>query len=184
MQWDSYSRREYGGIHFGMKAESFDPFIDLPRQTTQRLELALGSSSAPRDQLKEKGWMLRNPLEVTRDPWSYQDYIRQSKGEFAVAKHGYVVSTSGWFSERSAAYLASGRPVIVQQTGFSRWLKADAGVIPFSTLEEACAGLEEVASRYSHHCQAARDVAREFFDSNLVLQRLLEQCLTPSDCRQ
>jgi len=175
MQWDSYAHREYEGMHLGMKAESFVPFFDLPQRTTQRLELALGSAGAPRDNLLARGWLLRNPLEVTRDPWSYQTYIRGSKGEFGIAKHGYVVSESGWFSERSAAYLASGRPVLVQQTGFSRWLTTDAGVVPFSNLDEARAGLEQVASRYQYHCQAARDVAREWFDSDVVLRRLLEQ---------
>ena len=173
MQWDSYARQEFGGRHFGMKAESFSPFLDLPRHTTQRLELALGSSGAPRDRLVREGWRLRNPLEVTRDPWTYQDYIRGSKGEFGIAKHGYVVSHSGWFSERSAAYLASGRPVVVQETGFSRWLTADAGVVPFSNPDEALAGLEGVAGRYSHHCQAAREVARDWFDADKVLSTLL-----------
>ncbi|MDH5535534.1 MAG: hypothetical protein OEZ08_08195 [Betaproteobacteria bacterium] len=176
MQWDSYPRRQYGGMSFGMKAESFGAFLELPRHTTQPLELALGSACAPRDLLRKSGWSLRDPLEVTRDAWRYQEYIRASKGEFGIAKHGYIVSNSGWFSERSAAYLASGRPVVVQQTGFRRWLGATAGVAAFSTLEEARAALEEVASRYPYHCRAAREVAREWFDSDLVLGKLLDYC--------
>src|SRR5205807_370555 len=97
--------------------------------------------------LAEKGWILRDPLEVTKDPWSYQRYIRTSKAEFSLAKHGYVVSHSGWFSERSAAYLASGRPVVVQDTGFSEWLPVGAGILPFGGVEEAVEAIKEVSNR-------------------------------------
>jgi hypothetical protein len=91
-----------------------------------------------------------------------------------VAKHGYVISRSGWFSERSTAYLASGRPVLIQDTGFSDWLPTGAGVLPFSTLEEVRAGIEEINSRYEFHCRAARAIAEEYFDARKILLRLLE----------
>jgi len=175
MQWDSYAAREYGGRRYGMKSESFGKFVDLPRLAGSVFELSLGSATAPRALLEDKGWMLRDPLEVTRDPWTYQRYLQESKAEFSVAKHGYVVSRSGWFSERSAAYLASSRPVLAQETGFSAWLPAGAGLLHFSTLDEALAGIEEINRRYDFHCRAARDVAEEFFDARKILPRLIER---------
>jgi hypothetical protein len=178
MQWDSYPAREYRGRRYGMKADSFEPYVDLPARVDCELELALGSPSAPRTQLAERGWILRDPLEVTKDPWTYQRYIRASKAEFSLAKHGYVVSHSGWFSERSAAYLASGRPVVVQDTGFTDWLPSEAGVLAFRTPAEARDRIREVSGAYRHHCQAARDVAERYFDSRRVLPLLLESALT------
>ena len=174
MQWDSYKIAEYNGVSYEMKSASFGAFRALPRLTRQPLELALGSPSAPRDELREHGWLLRDPLVVTRDPWTYQDYIQMSKAEFSVAKHGYVVSNSGWFSERSAAYLASGRPVVVQETGFSEWLPVDRGIISFKDRDEALAGIEEINGCYQYHCESARAIAAEYFDSRAVLSRLLD----------
>jgi hypothetical protein len=163
-----------------MKSESFGPYLDLPDRCGAAFELALGSATAPRELLRERGWVLCDPLEVTRDPWTYQAYLRASRAEFAVAKHGYVVSRCGWFSERSACYLASGRPVLVQDTGFPDWLLAPGGVLPFRTPEEARAGVAEIARRHDYHCREARGAAVEYFDAAKVLSGLLEQALTPN----
>jgi glycosyltransferase involved in cell wall biosynthesis len=111
---------------------------------------------------------------VTRDPWTYQRYLRSSKGEFSVAKQGYVQARSGWFSERSAAYLASGRPVLSQETGFSDWMETGDGVVGFTSPNEAAEGVEEILRRYPEHCRAARAVAEEYFNSKKVLTRLIE----------
>jgi hypothetical protein len=174
MQWDSYPAREYGGRHFGMKSRSFQEFEELPGQTSACFELALGSPSAPRERLYGLGWYLRDSREPTRDPWTYQRYIRESKAEFSVAKHGYVASRSGWFSERSAAYLASGRPVIVQNTGFTDWLPPGTpGIYPFQTVDEAAECIETVDRDYARCCRAAREAAAEVFDSRKVLTDLL-----------
>ena len=143
-------------------------------------KLALGSDAAPRQQLLAAGWSLRNPLEVTRDPSSYQHYIQQSKAEFSVAKHGYVVSHSGWFSERSACYMASGRPVLVQETGFSEWLESGAGVVAFSTPEEAIAGIDLINSDYENHSRRARELARASFDAGDVLASLIRRIFSGS----
>jgi hypothetical protein len=175
MQWESYPPREYQGVQYGLKAASFAPFVDLPLRAGPVLELALGTPSAPRDLLKSNGWELRDPLDVTRDPWTYQEYIRASKGEFSVAKHGFVAARCGWFSERSAAYLASGRPVLAQETGFSDWLTAGDGLVPFSTPDEALAGIEAINRRYDAHCRAAREIAAEYFAAEKVLARLIDQ---------
>ncbi len=174
MQWESYATHEYGRIRYGMKADSFGPYMDLPKRTGASLELAVGSPAAPRALLTRAGWEIRDPLEIALDPWMYQQYIRQSKAEFTVAKHGYVISRSGWFSERSAAYLASGRPVVTQETGFSDWLEVGSGVMAFNTPEEALGAIEEVNARYEFHCQAARAIAEEYFDARKVLTRLIE----------
>jgi hypothetical protein len=174
MQWESYRAREYRGVRYGLKAASFEPYLDLPLRTGPVLELALGTPSAPRELLRSKGWTIRSPLEVTRDPWTYQEYLRDSKGEFSVAKQGYVKARSGWFSERSAAYLASGRPVLTQETGFSDWMETGEGVVGFTSPEEAVMGAEEIKQRYPEHCLAARTVAEEYFDSGKVLRRLIE----------
>ncbi len=173
MQWDSYPPAEWAGRRYEMKSKSFESFLDLPRRTSALLELALGSPTAPRERLTSYGWQLRDPLEVTRDPWTYQAYVQASRGEFAVAKQGYVVVRSGWFSERSAGYLASGRPCVLQDTGFSVHIPCGSGLIAFSTPEEAIAGIEAVQSNYERHCHAARQVAQEFFDADKVLERLL-----------
>jgi hypothetical protein len=137
----------------------------------------------PRSELIENGWGLRDQLAVSHDPWSYQRFIQASRAEFSVAKHGYVISHSGWFSERSAAYLASGRPVLVQDTGFSQWLPVGSGVLAFNSPEEALAGVEEIDSRYEHHARAAREVAESYFRFETVLPRLLEQAFDSSGSR-
>ena len=174
LQWDSYEPREHDGTRYGMKSESFRPYADLPRRTAATFELAVGSPGAPRTALRERGWTVRDPRPLTRDPWTYQRYIRGSKAEFGVAKHGYVVSRSGWFSERSTAYLASGRPVVAQNTGYSDWLPTGSGLIPFESPDGALAAVEEVSSRYESHSRAARALVEEHFDSRKVLPPLIE----------
>jgi hypothetical protein len=175
MQWDSYPAVEWEGQRYGMKSRSLEPLFDLPRRTAAKLEIALGSASAPRERLRALGWSLCDPLEVTRTPWTYQDYLQSSKGEFSVAKHGYVATNSGWFSERTACYLASGRPCVVEDTGFSRNLPCGEGLLAFHTAEEALARLAEVEAEYDRHCQAAREVAAECLDSRRVLSDFLNR---------
>jgi hypothetical protein len=179
MQWESYAARQHAGRRYGMKAESFADYLDLPARTGERLELAVGSESAPRAMLAERGWRVRDPLAPTRDPWTYQEYLAGSKGEFGVAKHGYVAARTGWFSERTAAYLASGRPAVVQDTGFTRWLDAGAGVLPFTSPDEARDALARAAGDYARHCRAAREVAAEYFDARAVLPALLAAAGAP-----
>lgn len=177
MQWNSYAAQEYNGQRYGMKSESFGPFMELPSLVGPILELA--GNGVPRSRLARNGWLVRDALEPTRDPWVYQRYIQKSRAEFSVVKHGYVVSQSGWFSERSAGYLASGRPVLAQDTGYPTWLPTGTGVIPFSTPEEAVAGIDEINRRYHLHCRAAREIAAEYFDASQVLTDLIEASMSP-----
>jgi hypothetical protein len=177
MQWDSYKAVEAGGQRYGMKSDSFGPYLELPARAGREFEIALGGPTAPRSLLERNGWHLRRSLDLSTDPWTYQRYIQSSRGEFSVAKHGYVVSRSGWFSERTAGYLASGRPAVVEDTGFSDWLPTGAGLLPFSSLEEALAGIAAIDGRYDFHCRAARALAQEHFDARVVLPGLIEQAM-------
>lgn len=180
LQWDSYPEKTHNGQRYGMKSQSFMPLMALPAKIDAAIELAIGSDNAPRTELKSNHWQLTDPLQVTKTAQRYRDYIHHSKAEFSIAKHGYVVSNSGWFSERSANYLASGRPVITQHSGFSTWLHADRGVLHYTNAEDAAHAIAQVTADYSHHCQAATDIAHEYFDHEKVLSQLLEQIFTHS----
>jgi hypothetical protein len=177
MNWESYPPANYDGLTYGMKSHSFAPYMDLPRKMGPRFELAVGAS-APSTELGEAGWILSDPHKVACDPWMYQTYLQRSKAEFSVAKHGYVVSRSGWFSERTACYLASGRPALVQDTGFSEWLRGGEGVVAFTNLNEAIAGAERIISQYQLHCTVARQIAETHFDSTKVIDGLLSNCFS------
>jgi hypothetical protein len=129
---------------------------------------------APIERLRGHGWVLRDGYEVSRDPWVYRDYLASSTGEFSVAKNAYAASRSGWFSCRTACYLALGVPAVVQNTGFERIIPTGEGVLTFTTREEAADAVERLASDPSRHAKAARAIAREYFDSDKVLTRLIE----------
>jgi hypothetical protein len=175
MNWSAYGAREYKGRIYGQKDREFTPFFALPRETGQLMEIALNAPTEVQAQLLAGGWRITDPGEVTRDPWTYQAYLRSSRAEFSVAKHAYVSTRCGWFSDRSTGYLASGRPVIVQDTGFSDFLPVGAGLLTFSTPEEAVAALRKLDEDYAAHCRAARAVIEEHFAAQQVLARLLEQ---------
>jgi glycosyltransferase involved in cell wall biosynthesis len=131
-----------------------------------------------RERLVDGGWRLADPLEITRDPWTYQNYLRASRAEFGIAKHGYVSTQCGWFSDRSSAYLATGRPAIVQDTGFSDFLPCGEGLLAYRTPDEAVAAIRRLHDNdYEAHCSAARAVAEEYFDASRVLNDLLERSL-------
>lgn len=175
MLWDSYDRRQWGGRTWGMKAEEMERVLTLPQHCPhERFEVALGSPSAPHDRLSALGWRVLDPIALTRDPWVYQDYMRASLAEFSVAKQAYVASASGWFSERSAGYLACGRPVVVQDTGFSRHLPVGEGLLAFTDLAGALAAVAEVRRRPAHHARAARALVEAHFDARDVLARLVD----------
>lgn len=148
--------------------------MDLPRRTTERLLAAVGGTEAPLDRLAASGWEVVDGPAGTRTAEDYRQLIAGSRGEVSAAKHVYVAMRTGWFSCRSACYLTAGRPVVVQDTGFSAHLPVGAGLLPFSTPEEAAAQLEEASAHYGRHAAAARDVAVECFGSEGVLSHLLE----------
>lgn len=177
MQWVSYPPQIHNGVHYGLKSHSLEPYLDLPKSVDASLELAVAGPSVPREMLMEKGWRVIDPSEISRDPWTYQNYIAQSKAEFSIAKQGYVVSRSGWFSERSVAYLAAGRPVILQDTGFSDCLPVGEGLLAFASREEAIDRIAQVNAHYTRHCRAARALAEEQFGYQRVLPTFLDRAM-------
>ncbi len=182
MNWSSYKPVILNGQTYGQKDVEFRKYIDLPEQVAPvNLEVAVNESGktsrAPIRLLARKGWRIVNPAEVCPDLDSYRNYIVSSRAEWSVAKNGYVVGQPGWFSCRSACYLAAGRPVVVQDTGFSSVLPTGEGVVPFVTFEEAAEGIRSVACDYARHSRAARDIAEQYFDSAKVLTRLVEEAL-------
>jgi hypothetical protein len=176
--WRGYGSIDYEGVQYGQKVHSMRRFISLPRLTDASFELAFAihpDEKPDLEALAEHGWELVDPRVVAGTPARYADFIRDSRGELGIAKSGYVVSHSAWFSDRSACYLASGRPVLAQETGFSDFLPCGEGLLAFETVEEAVAGIEELSRDYSLHARRARELAVEHFDSDKVLMRLIEK---------
>ncbi|HSR66657.1 MAG TPA: glycosyltransferase [Acidobacteriota bacterium] len=175
--WRSYGSIEWQGVHFGQKAHSWREFIDLPGRSLDAFAAALSIHPAESRDLRsliEHGWKLLDPDEVTATPDDYRDFIRASRGELGIAKSGYVQANSGWFSDRSICYLASGRPVITQDTGLTGHLPLGDGLLAFSTMEELLQALDQVNRFYPRHAQAARALAESHFNSDKVLPRLLD----------
>ena len=164
------------GKAYGGKSTEFKRFVDLPSRSALPLELAL-SGKIPADWLQAHGWQIHEAYSISHDPWVYRDYLAHSWGEWSVAKNAYVASRSGWFSCRTACYLALGVPAVVQDTGFSTIIPSHEGLLAFETLEEARAAIENLCSAPERHAQAAQDIAREYFDARVVLNRLVEHAL-------
>ena len=175
MNWTAYGAYEFEGRKYGQKDIEFVPFIMLPIETSRAMAMAVGTTRDVEQQLTDGGWRMLSGREVTRDPRAYQRFIADSKAEFAVAKHAYVSTQCGWFSDRSTGYLASGRPVVVQDTGFSRFLPCDKGLLAFRTRDEALAMLVRLDEDYESHCAAARRVAEEHFHADRVLNDMLSK---------
>jgi hypothetical protein len=174
-----YGPIELDGRTLGLKVHEFRKVIALPRAVDAPFELALNihpGDDADRRALEENGWRLVDPMAAGSDPLSFREYVHGSSAEFSVAQGVYVDTNSGWFSDRSVRYLASGLPVLVQETGFSRCLPSGEGLVPFRTLEEAARGARDIVARYDEHRRAALRIAEEHFDSDRVLTRFLEMC--------
>jgi hypothetical protein len=173
--WRQPGEVQHGGTrYYYSKHVEWERFLELPRRTGQVFEAALKVDGADRDRLLEHGWRLVPPLPMSLDVFgAYPAYIRGSRGAWSVAKHQYVAARSGWFSDREACYLASGKPVVAQDTGFSRHLPTGAGLIGFTTMDEALAAIESVNADYRRHCEAARAIAQECFEASAVGARLL-----------
>jgi len=176
---DEWVVEQPGEYYRNDKRSGFVPFLDLPRYTAQRLELALclerdGEECAA---LEARGWHVRESAEVAATPWDYQRYVQAARGEFSCAKPHCIRLQNAWVSDRTLCYLASGKPAVVQHTGPSRFLPDRAGLLRFRTLDEAASCLEEAASDYERHCRLARALAEEFFDARKVAARVLERAL-------
>ncbi|NTW83870.1 MAG: hypothetical protein HGB36_10980 [Chlorobiaceae bacterium] len=175
MNWQSFDMVEFEGKQYGNKDIEFPKFMELPRFTKARLELAVAGKNVPEDQLSGYGWHLRNPHQVTISLDSFIDYVIASAGEFSVCKHCYVTTYSGWFSDRSAVYLALGRPVVMQETGFSRHLPCGNGLFAVNDIEEAVSAFDNILSNPRHHSKCAREIAEEYLETTRILQSSLNK---------
>jgi hypothetical protein len=171
-----YAPIELDGVTYGLRVHEFRKFVELPLLTSRRFELAFDIDPAETQDLAlldGNGWKLVDPRRVANEPGTYRAYLRSSLAEFMVARGIYVQTRSGWFSERSICYLASGRPVLAQDTGLDGLYPLGEGLLTFRTVEEAAAGVEEIEADYPRHSRAARELAEAYFGSDHVLERLL-----------
>jgi hypothetical protein len=167
---------EYGGRSLGLRVHEFRKYAALPRLVAGELGIALDIDVADRGDLelvRGNGWNLFEPRAVAGTLAAYREFVQASGAEIGIAKNIYVELDSGWFSDRSACFLASGRPVLAQDTGFGRSLPTGEGLLAFASLEEACAGVEAIRGDWSGHARAARELAVELFDAKKVLGGLL-----------
>lgn len=168
----------FEGEYFGSKRDQFLRFVELPVAVGRSLEVALTVHQTDHKDLRllnRCNWKVVDPYLHAGDLHSYREYIRYSRGEFSIAKDGYVRASCGWVSDRSACYLASGKPVIVQSTGFERALPTGDGLLTFRTPQEAAEAIRAVDDDYLRHAEAARRLAEERFDSDRVLTTILER---------
>jgi hypothetical protein len=174
--WYGYPPVEYEGQWYGNKSEEFAKLAGLPRRTKEKLEIAtdLHPEDPATGEFTQNGWSLVDARPLN-SPWQrYRDYAAQSRGEFCVAKNGYVRSRCGWFSDRSAMYLALGRPVILQDTGWTDFYPHGEGLLPFHDEESALAALEKVGRDPIRHALAAREIAEKYCSAPIVVNRFLE----------
>jgi len=173
-----YGRVDASGRLYGQKAHEFRRFIDLPQRSNESFEIALEIADADAldaDLLSQKGWRLVDPRAVVSTPDDFRRYVQGSGAEFSAAQGIYVETRTGWFSDRTTRYLASGKPALVQSTGLSRELQVGDGLITFTTVDEAVAGAKAIVRDYDLHGRAARAFAERHLNSDKVLGQLLEQ---------
>jgi hypothetical protein len=179
--WRGYGSIDYNGTFYGQKAHSLRRLMELPLRARQPIRLALGihpDEVRDLESLQRNGWQIVDPVTVTGTPDDYQRFVQQSWGELGIAKSGYVTSRCGWFSDRSACYLASGRPVIAQDTGFARYLPTGEGLFSFATSDDVIAAIDTIRLDYPTHSRAARMLAEEHFDSRKVLGSLIDRVMS------
>jgi hypothetical protein len=173
----AYGPVTWAGQTYGVKAHEFRRFLSLPREVEARFDLALDihpGDAADIRRLEEHGWQLRDPAAAAADPNDFRRFVQESGAEFSPAQGIYVHTCSGWFSDRTVRYLASGLPALVQDTGFSQYLPTGDGLLSFRTLADACAGARSLLTDYDHHRRAAREIAEEYFAPERALCPLLE----------
>jgi len=175
MHWRGFHDLTHNGITYGQKDREFPRFIELPRFTTQ--PFLMGLTGASPEWMANHGWEVVSGVLVSRTPSSYQRFIQTSRAEFGVAKQGYVQTRGGWFSDRSACYLASGRPVLLQDTGQKEWVPVGEGILTFQDPPQALEGIRAINLDYERHRRAARLLAEEYFDVDRVLPPLLENAM-------
>jgi hypothetical protein len=164
-----------GETYYWTKDREFEAYLDLPSRRPVNLELATTVPTSVHDRLTAKGWRITNAVHVSQDVDRYKDYIRNSRAEFTVARDQYVRPKTGWFSDRSACFLAAGRPVITQETGFSKFLPTGKGLFAFQNMTDVLTAIDEIESDYKRNSRAARDIAAEYFSAEKVVGSLMER---------
>jgi len=165
-----------GEKYLWSKSREFMRFVNAPKVAGETFELATDiKDEKTRTKFSKAGWRFRSPHDLSVNYWDYRDYICRSKAEFTVAKDQYVRLNAGWFSDRSACYLAAGRPVITQETGFTKIYGQQGGLFGFRKLPEIAEAVREINGNYRRHSRAAREIAREFFEAEKVLASLLDR---------
>jgi hypothetical protein len=176
--WRGSQNAIYDDEYYGTKREQFVRFLRVPMEAKQRIELALTIGQHDFEDiglLLGHNWRIRDPYLYAGDPHSYREFIQNSRAEFSLAKSGYVKSNSGWISDRTVCYIASGKPALVQSTGFDWRVPTGHGLLTFKTVDEAVAGIHCINQNYLSHCNAARRIAEEYFNSDVVLGCMLEK---------
>jgi hypothetical protein len=180
MTWNWYGGKlEYKGVEYEQKVREYDKFHDLPRRTDVPLALCVGGHKTPYEQIRRDGWQVIDAHKATLTPTEYLKFVQSSAGEWSVAKNVYTATNSGWFSCRTACYLAAGRPAVVQDTKWSRYVPSGKGVIAFDTMEQTLAALKEVNGNWIAHSVAAYDVAREYLAPDRVLPTMIQEIFAP-----
>jgi len=174
LHWAAGGDVLFDGREYGHKDREFERFLDLPSRTGRAFAAAIGGP-APWAELERRGWERLSPLDATRTIDAYTRFIGGSYADFGVAKHAYVATRSGWFSDRSTCFLAAGRPVLHQDTGFGDWLPTGEGVFAFRDQDDVLAALAELEADYERHARAARAIAEEYFEASVVLGRMLDR---------
>ena len=158
------------------KDREFEKFLELPRlRPGLEFELAAGVDETVKGMLDEHGWRQVHSIEMSSDADVYRNYIQSARGEFTVARDQYVRPRTGWFSDRSACYLAAGRPVITQETGFSKFLPTGKGLFGFKTMDDILTAVDAIEADYEGNCRAAREIAAEYFAAEKVVGSLMQR---------
>jgi hypothetical protein len=176
MSWNNRAPVVYDDVVYGQKEEEFRKIMPLPGLVRAKFEVAVAGKTVPRKDLEDAGWRVSDARVVTKTPWTYLDYIARSRAEFSVAVNLEVKTRSGWFSDRTATYLALGKPAVVQDTGFSESLPCGNGLFAFSSPEEAIQSISAIERDYGANCVAARRIAQDHFDAAKVLKAILSKC--------
>ena len=180
MNWSTRTKLNYANEQWGQKDIEFKKFISIPeRISAAEFKIVMAASAAFKKEvdlnsLITSGWKILEPLNTVATTEDYKKFISASDAEFSVAKETYVKSNSGWFSCRSACYLAMGKPVVTQETQWSKFIPSGLGVIAFTDLVSATDAIENLIANYYDHSKAAKEIAQEYFDSNIVLTQMLQ----------
>ena len=175
MNWQSHKPVSYNGCEYGQKDIEFEKFVRLPSLVNANLEVAITGRNIPLDRLKQNKWNRVNGIEITKSYQSFCEYVERAKAEFSVCKNVFVALNTGWFSDKSAVFLAAGRPVVLQDTGFSEHLPCGIGLFAVKNEDEARSAIEEIETDWSKHSKAARDIAINYLDTTIVLQQFMQQ---------